>query len=268
MANGIALKRPTELISAKRCVNELAYKVLIIEDELNIRRYLQLSLKNAGYTVIEAENGEEGYKKAEWERPHIVLLDVGLPGIDGFSVCKQLRSLDKDMGIVMLTAKSLMEDKSEGFSAGADDYCVKPCDVREIKMRIDALIRRMGLEDAKDEPLPLMQGIYKLDLVAHEFYNDEVLVNLSPTEFALIHLLMDNPGRAFSRDELLNRIWGLNYEGDPKVVDVFIRRVRVKTEDSQGNNPIETVWGKGYRWHLNEATTGRISAHETQKYSK
>ncbi len=239
----------------------MAYKVLIIEDELNIRRYLQLSLKNAGYLVLEAASGEEGFKKAEWERPQVVLLDVGLPGVDGFTVCKQLRTLNEDMGIILLTARSLMEDKSEGFAAGADDYCVKPCDVREIKMRIDALIRRMGLEMATDEPEPLIQGIYKLDLVAHEFYNEGQLVNLSPTEFALLHLLMEHPGRAFSRDELLNRIWGLNYEGDPKVVDVFIRRLRVKMEDVDGHNPIETVWGKGYRWHL-PAILGRTMGDE------
>lgn len=240
----------------------MPYKILIIEDELNIRRYLQLSLKNAGYVVIEAASGEEGFKKAEWERPQVVLLDVGLPGVDGFTVCKQLRTLNYDMGIILLTARSLMEDKSEGFGAGADDYCVKPCDVREIKMRIEALIRRMGLEALQETPKPLVQGVYSLDLTAHEFYHTGRLVNLSPTEFALLHLLMENPGRAFSRDELLNRIWGLHYEGDPKVVDVFVRRLRVKTEDGEGHNPIETVWGKGYRWTL-PMTSEKETAHET-----
>lgn len=228
----------------------MAFKVLIIEDELNIRRYLQLSLKNAGYTVLEASSGEEGYKKAEWERPHVVLLDIGLPGVDGFTICRMLRELGNDMGIILLTAKSLMEDKAEGFSAGADDYCVKPCDVREIKMRIDALIRRMGLFESEQEVHQLVSGPYLLDLVAHEYYNDGVLVSLSPTEFTMMHIFLENPGKAFDREELLNRIWGLHYEGDPKVVDVFIRRLRVKTEGFDRKSPIETVWGKGYRWQL------------------
>lgn len=228
----------------------MAFKILIIEDELNIRRYLQLSLKNAGYMVLEAASGEEGYKKAEWERPHVILLDIGLPGVDGFTICRMLRSLGNEMGIILLTAKTLMEDKEEGFSAGADDYCVKPCDVREIKMRIDALIRRMGLIDSSGDLHQLISGPFLLDLVRHEFYHEGVLVGLSPTEFMMMHIFLENPGKAFDREELLNRIWGLHYEGDPKVVDVFIRRLRVKTESVERKSPIETVWGMGYRWQL------------------
>lgn len=240
-------------------------KVLIIEDETNIRRYLQLSLKNAGYTVVEADSGEEGYRKAEWERPSVVLLDVGLPGADGFTVCKQLKALDPAMGIIMLTAKSLMDEKAEGFLSGADDYCVKPCDVREIKMRIDALLRRISPEEESLETDLLELGPYRLDLVAHEFFNHERMVSVSPTEFAMIHLLMENPGKAFSRDELLNRIWGLNYEGDPKVVDVYIRRIRVKLETNEGHQPIETVWGMGYKWQLDGQARIKDGVHETNQ---
>ncbi len=230
----------------------MAHKVLIIEDELNIRRYLQLSLKNSGYAVLVAETGEDGFKIAEWERPQIVLLDVGLPGVDGFTVCKMLRSANPEIGIILLTAKSLMSDKSEGFAAGADDYCVKPCDVRELKMRIDALIRRMGLELGEAKLQQISQGSYVMNLRAHEFFNEGQLVKLSPTEFALLQLFLENVGRAFTREELLNRIWGLDYEGDPKVVDVYIRRLRVKIERPNGYNPIGTIWGKGYRFD-NEA---------------
>ncbi len=225
----------------------MAYKILIVEDEKNIRRYLTLSLKNAGYNTIEAASGEEGYRLSQWERPDAILLDIGLPGIDGVKVCQLIREKDQSVGIILLTAKSLLEDKEEGFQAGADDYCVKPCDIKEIQMRIEAVLRRSkGRETAVVQTL--ISGAYHLDLVCHEFKLSNQLLNLSPTEFALVHLFMESPGKVFLRDELLDRIWGLHYSGDPKVVDVFIRRIRSKIEQISGENPIETVWGKGYKW--------------------
>lgn len=228
----------------------MGHKVLIVEDEKSIRRYLILSLKASGYNVLEAETGEEAVRLAEWERPDIALIDIGLPGANGIEVCQKLRAMDEKMGLIMLTARSMLKDKEEGFYAGADDYCVKPCDIKELQMRMTAVLRRLGkLENPRREH-DIVSGDFKLDLDKHLFYKNEELVNLSPTEFALLRLLMENPNQAFDRGELLDRIWGINYLGDQKVVDVFIRRIRVKIADNMGNSPIATVWGKGYRWQL------------------
>lgn len=228
----------------------MGHKVLIVEDEKSIRRYLVLSLKAAGYEVIEAQTGEEAVRLAQWERPDLALIDIGLPGASGIEVCRQLRAMDEKAGLIMLTAKSLLKDKEEGYKAGADDYCVKPCDVKELQMRMNALLRRLGKTQAEASPQVLSQGIYTMDLEKHSFYMGDQMVNLSPTEFALLRLLMENPHQAFDRSDLLDRIWGINYLGDQKVVDVFIRRIRVKIADENGHSPIETVWGKGYRWRL------------------
>lgn len=226
----------------------MGHKVLIVEDEKSIRRYLVLSLKASGYEVLEAQTGEEAVRLAEWERPDLALIDIGLPGASGIEVCRQLRSMDEKVGLIMLTAKSMLKDKEEGFKAGADDYCVKPCDIKELQMRMQAVLRRLGKLEAMKQSDALCSGNYKMDLDKHEFFKGNEVIGLSPTEFALLRLLMENPNQAFDRGELLDRIWGINYLGDQKVVDVFIRRVRVKIADESGNSPVETVWGKGYRW--------------------
>lgn len=226
----------------------MGHKVLIVEDEKSIRRYLVLSLKASGYDILEAQTGEEAVRLAEWERPDLALIDIGLPGASGIEVCRQLRAMDDKVGLIMLTAKSMLKDKEDGFKAGADDYCVKPCDIKELQMRMEAVLRRLGKLEYLRESNALCSGSYKMDLDKHEFYKDKEVIGLSPTEFALLRLLMENPNQAFDRGELLDRIWGINYLGDQKVVDVFIRRIRVKIADEFGNSPVETVWGKGYRW--------------------
>lgn len=228
----------------------MGHKVLIVEDETSIRRYLMLSLKAAGYEVLEAQTGEEAVRLAQWERPDLALIDIGLPGASGIEVCRQLRAMDPQVGLIMLTAKSLLKDKAAGYEAGADDYCVKPCDIKELQMRMAALLRRLGKLETAKAAKTMALGLYTMDLEKHSFYKGDQLVNLSPTEFALLRLLMEHPNQAFDRSELLDRIWGINYLGDQKVVDVFIRRIRVKIADEGGNSPVETVWGKGYRWRL------------------
>lgn len=221
-------------------------KILIIEDEESIRGFLKINLKRNGYEVIEADNGELGVKLALREKPAIIILDVMLPGIDGFKVCKIIRNEDEKVGIIMLTAKSQDLDKIMGLEYGADDYIIKPFNPMELLLRIKALLRRIS---DYEEKKGIIQGKFKLDIYAKRIFKNNKEIDLTPKEYSIIKLFIENPNKAFSRDELMDLVWGEDYIGDPKIVDVNIRRLRSKIECSSLNEKfIETIWGFGYRW--------------------
>ena len=228
-------------------MEEKKTKVLVVEDEISIRKFIEINLDRSGFQVIEAESGEKGLELFESELPEVAVLDVMLPGIDGFQVCNSLREKKPDMIIIMLTAKSQDMDKIMGLEIGADDYMVKPFNPMELVARIRANLRKSEKLKGKNEN-ELAYKDLKMDLEAQRFLKGEQELELTPTEMSIIKTLMGSPGKAFSRDELLNIIWGKNYFGDMKTVDVHIRRLREKIEENPSEpRYIETVWGFGYR---------------------
>lgn len=229
-------------------------KILVVEDESSIRGFLKINLQRNNFQIIEAETGEQGLQKAFMEKPQIALLDVMLPGINGFEVCQKLRDRFPHMGIIMLTAKSQDMDKIMGLEFGADDYIVKPFNPLELVLRIKALLRRIEEKDENIKDNTIIEFYpFKLDTYSQKAYKNEMELDLTPKEYLILKIFIENPGKAFSRDELLNTIWGLDFIGDTKIVDVNIRRLRTKIEECSSNPKyIETVWGTGYRWNKNE----------------
>lgn len=227
-------------------------KILILEDEASIRAFIKINLARNGFEVIEAGTGEaalELYKKHK--DIDLAILDVMLPGIDGLEVCKELRNSNDNMGIIMLTARSQELDKVMALDLGADDYLTKPFSPMELVARVNALLRRV--EKKSEENEHLVSGIFEIDLNSRKFYKSKEEIELTPTEFSLMKMFMKNPDRALTRDELLDEVWGENYIGDVKIVDVNIRRLRKKVEeDSSSPKYIETIWGSGYRWRKEE----------------
>ena len=224
-------------------------KILLVEDEESIRGFLRINFQRENFQVIECESGEEGVRKALIEKPDIAILDVMLPGMNGFEVCQKLRESFPRMGIIMLTAKGEDMDKIMGLQFGADDYVLKPFNPLEITLRVKALIRRLeGINEENNSDCIEVDN-FKLDLYSQSLYKENLKIDVTPKEFLLMKIFMQNPGKAFTRDELLNLVWGIDFFGDPKIVDVNIRRLRSKIEDNSSKPKyIETVWGTGYRW--------------------
>lgn len=226
-------------------------KILIIEDEESIRKLLKVNLEMENYEVEEAESGEKGLELYKSFRPDIVLLDIMLPGIDGFEVCKYLREEKRELGIIMLTAKNQDMDKIQGLEAGADDYVSKPFNPKELVLRIMSLERRLKLNEDNSENKIIEMSKFKLDKNSIKFYKDDLLIDLTPTEYSVILMFLENPREAITRDEILDRVWGEDFVGDSKIVDVNIRRLRAKIEDDSSNPEyIKTVWGVGYIWDV------------------
>lgn len=224
-------------------------KILLVEDEESIRGFLKINFQRENFQVIECGSGEEGVRNALIEKPDIAILDVMLPGIDGFEVCQKLRESFPNMGIIMLTAKGEDMDKIMGLQYGADDYVLKPFNPVEITLRVKALIRRLEGDKEKESENVIVSDNFKLDLYSQSLYKDDEEIDVTPKEFLLMKIFMQNPGKAFTRDELLNLVWGLDFFGDPKIVDVNIRRLRSKIEQNPSQpRYIETIWGTGYRW--------------------
>lgn len=227
------------------------HKILLIEDESHIRKFVNISLKREGFQVIEADSGEKGIEEAGKESPDIVILDIMLPGIDGYEVCKFLKKNYPEMGIVMLTARAQDRDKIEGLENGADHYIVKPFNPLELIAIIKSLLRRMYIGD-NIRSKELISGEFKLDLNSKTLYKNDDEIELTPKEYLLMKLFMENPSKAFTRDELLDMVWGYNYIGENKIIDVNIRRMRSKIEANPSKpRYIETVWGTGYKWREN-----------------
>ena len=225
-------------------------KILLVEDEVSIRGFLKINLMRNDFEVIEAGTGEDGIKMALQDKPDVAVLDVMLPGIDGFQVCNELRAKYPDLGIIMLTAKGQDMDKIMGLEFGVDDYIIKPFNPLEVVLRVKAILRRIGIsEDESSNKNKLMGGPFIIDLYSQKLLKDNKEIDVTPKEYMLMKLFIENPNKAFTRDELLNLIWGYNFFGDPKIIDVNIRRLRSKIEDDSSNPQyIETVWGIGYRW--------------------
>lgn len=223
-------------------------KVLLVEDEESIRKFVKINLEREGYIIFEAGSGEEGIEVARREKPDIVVLDIMLPGIDGFEVCKTLRGEFPSLGIIMLTAKAEDYDKIMGLQYGTDDYLTKPFNPTELTLRIKSIERRLEPEEVKESNL-IVDPPFKIDSYSRKFYKDDEELELTPTEYQIIKIFMTNPGKAMTRDEILRLVWGDDFLGDSKIVDVNIRRLRSKIETNPAKpNYIETVWGTGYRW--------------------
>ncbi|CDN35381.1 response regulator transcription factor [Bacillus thuringiensis] len=222
-------------------------KILVLEDELTIRSFIVLNLKRAGFYVIEATTGEEALQILSEQTVDIALLDVMLPGIDGLEVCKAIRKENKKMGIIMLTARVQDEDKVQGLGIGADDYIAKPFSPVVLTARIQSLLRRIEVHEEKTNIVT--SGPFSLNIIEERLYKDGQLVDLTPTEYMILQYLMNQASKPVSRDEILNMIWGANYVGETKVVDVNMRRLRQKIECNPSEPEfILTVWGKGYVW--------------------
>ena len=224
-------------------------KVLIMEDEANIRSFVVINLKRAGYEAIEASTGPEALEKIA-ANPDIgvAILDIMVPEIDGFEVCRRIRATNQKMGIIMLTARTQEMDKVTGLMTGADDYVTKPFSPAELTARIDALYRRIGGDDHAVSEL-LIQGPFVMNTRNHTLEKSGNRIRLTQVEYAILKLFMQNPGRALSREDILSAVWGRDFDGELKIVDVNIRRLRIKIEDDTANPTyITTVWGLGYKW--------------------
>jgi two-component system alkaline phosphatase synthesis response regulator PhoP len=230
-------------------------KVLVIDDEPAIRELVQFNLERAGLTVISAADGEEALALFRSQHPDLLLLDLMLPRLDGFTVCRRIRD-ESTVPIIMLTARTAEQDRVEGLEMGADDYLIKPFSPRELVARVKAVLRRA--EERPPEPVAapsaspsgsiLRHGPLLLDQERHEAFVDGQSVYLTPKEFALLAILMAHPGRVYSRETLLDQAWGYEFAGDTRTVDVHIRRLRQKVErDPAAPHLLETVHGLGYR---------------------
>ena len=224
-------------------------KVLVLEDEENIRSFVVINLKRAGYQTVEAGTGEEALEVLKANPDvKVALLDVMLPGIDGFEVCRRIRAMDNKIGIIMLTARAQEMDKVTGLMTGADDYVTKPFSPAELTARIDALYRRTGGGDPVDTG-EISQPPFLLNTRNRTLEKNGQRVKLTQVEYSIVKLFMENPGKALSREEILDTVWGKDYFGELKIVDVNIRRLRIKIEDNpQKPTYVNTVWGYGYKW--------------------
>jgi DNA-binding response OmpR family regulator len=225
-------------------------KILVLEDEDNIRSFVVINLKRAGYDTIEAASGEEALERLK-ENPDIkvALLDIMLPDIDGFEVCRRIRASNSQIGIIMLTARTQEMDKVTGLMTGADDYVTKPFSPAELTARVDALYRRTGGEAPAQDTGEIRQPPFLLNTRNRTLEKNGQRIKLTQVEYAVIKLFMDNPGKALSREEILDSVWGRDYFGEVKIVDVNVRRLRIKIEDDPQNpSYITTVWGYGYKW--------------------
>lgn len=231
-------------------------KVLLLEDEKSIRDFVRINLKREGCEVVEAATGEEALEMADSQTDiDIAILDVMLPGIDGFEVCGRLRQKYPRLGIIMLTAKSQEPDKVMGLDVGADDYVVKPFSPAELLARVKALHRRLSpLEAPTEEKNVIKLHPFTLLLDERKLMKKDQEIVLTPKEFAIIKLLAEHANKAISRDEILTAVWGQFFVGDLKIVDVNIRRIRQKIEDDPAHPVfLETVWGYGYLWRKDAA---------------
>ena len=225
-------------------------KILVLEDETNIRSFVVINLKRAGYDTIEAGTGEEALALIQ-KNPDVkvALLDIMLPGeIDGFEVCRRIRAGNSQMGIIMLTARTQEMDKVSGLMTGADDYVTKPFSPAELTARVDALFRRTGGVPVQDVD-ELSQPPFLLNTRNRTLEKNGKRIKLTQVEYSIVKLFMENPGKALAREEILEAVWGKEYLGELKIVDVNIRRLRIKLEDDPQNPAhISTVWGYGYEW--------------------
>ena len=230
-------------------------RVLVVEDEASIREMVALNLKMAGWEVVEAPSAERALELMHHgEECDAALLDIMLPGMDGLSLCETIRRENNEIGIIIVSAKGQESDKIRGLSIGADDYITKPFSVSELVARLEALTRRINRGGVPAKPAgeqeQLISGPFVLDEKSRMLYKNGTAIDLTQVEFQIMELFFRNPGTALVREKILEGVWGKNYFGDVKIVDVNIRRLRMKIEDEPSSpQHILTVWGYGYRWN-------------------
>ena len=230
-------------------------RILIVEDEAAIREFEAINLKRVGYNVAEAGSGEEALDiyDNDVEGFDIALLDISMPGMDGFALCKELRKRSETLGIIMLTSRTQEMDKISGLMMGADDYITKPFSPTELLARVDSLYRRVEMHSAKQAVASsddITLGEFTLNLRRRTLLKSGVNIELTQVEFQMIEYFFNNPDTALDRTDILNKVWGSNYFGEEKIVDVNIRRLRKKIEDNPSDpKRLVTVWGMGYKWN-------------------
>lgn len=223
-------------------------KVLVIEDDSNIAELLRLYLEKDGYTVVIAPNGAVGVAEFERFKPDLVLLDLMLPVLDGWGVCREIRAVS-NVPIIMLTAKGETTDKVTGLEMGADDYIVKPFEVGELKARINAVMRRFGSSGSAEARRLVFDNLV-IDMDSFELLVRGKRVEAPPKEMELLFHLTSSPNRVYTRNQLLDEVWGFDYFGDSRTVDVHIKRLREKLENVSDKWSLKTVWGVGYKFEL------------------
>ena len=229
-------------------------RILVVEDEDAIREFVVINLQRAGYGVVEANSGEAALQKYEENHGEfdVAILDIMMPGIDGLTVCKELRKKSGNLGIIMLTAKTQEMDKVTGLMLGADDYVTKPFSPSELVARVDSLYRRVAIAEMREEnnfQEELVSGDFVLNLRNRALKKKGRMIELTQVEFQIMEYFFSNPGVALDRTNILTHVWGEAYYGEEKIVDVNIRRLRMKIEDEPSNpKHIVTVWGLGYKW--------------------
>lgn len=223
-------------------------KVLIADDDENIIELIRLYMEKEGFTAITAANGNEALSKFKAETPSIVILDIMMPGMDGWQVCREIRRVS-NIPIIMLTAKGETFDKVLGLELGADDYMVKPFETKELIARVKAVLRRSESKETSAEKEIVFPGLM-VNLTNYELKINGEIAEIPPKELELLYFLASNPNRVFTREQLLEEVWGFDYFGDSRTVDVHIKRLREKLEGVDGSWQLKTVWGVGYKFEV------------------
>lgn len=225
-------------------------KILVVDDDKNICELLRLYLEKEGYSVILSHDGEEALVKFNALKPNLILLDIMLPGLDGWQVCREIRK-KSNVPIIMLTAKGETFDKVLGLELGADDYVVKPFETKEIVARIKAVLRRLEQSNQTPELKEVSYDKLTVNMTRYELKVDGKVVDTPPKELELLFHLASNPNRVYTRDQLLDEVWGFEYYGDSRTIDVHIKRLREKLESVSDQWSLKTVWGVGYKFEVN-----------------
>ncbi|MBR2448452.1 MAG: response regulator transcription factor [Clostridia bacterium] len=226
----------------------MKYKILIVDDDVNICELLRLYLEKEGFETIVANDGENAVSAAQKQTPDLVLLDIMLPRLDGWQVCREIRKFS-EMPIIMITAKGEVFDKILGLELGADDYVTKPFDTKEIVARVKAVLRRSG-DKNKKQLQEVKYDKLRVNLTNYELEVNNVKIDTPPKELELIYHLANNPNRVYTRDQLLDEVWGFEYYGDSRTVDVHVKRLREKLENVSEEWSLKTVWGVGYKFEV------------------
>ena len=222
-------------------------KILVVDDDVNICELLRLYIERDDYQVVIANDGEQAVELFNREQPDLVLLDIMLPKMDGWQVCKEIRKTS-NRPIIMLTAKGELFDKILGLELGADDYIIKPFEAKEVIARIHAVLRRTGTNEEKEKVKEINWDKLSINLTNYELRVDGKYIDTPPKEMELLYYLASNPNKVFTRDQLLDKVWGFDYYGDSRTVDVHIKRLREKINGVSDQWSLKTVWGAGYKF--------------------
>lgn len=227
----------------------MQYKILIVDDDENICELLRLYLEKEGYETVVANDGKTAVDYAAKYSPDLILLDIMLPSLDGWQVCREIRKTS-ETPIIMLTAKSETFDKILGLELGADDYVSKPFDTKEVIARIKAVLRRSNDSEKQNQVAEVRFDKLRINLTNYELVVNGVRIDTPPKELELIYHLASNPNRVYTRDQLLDEVWGFDYYGDSRTVDVHVKRLREKLENVSDEWTLKTVWGVGYKFEI------------------